>query len=122
MKFGFTLITLIALTIVSSSGCNILRRGCHGCGPCNGPIGCRPCSVGWQRGGTDYGHHLGSKSYLQTGCGPIRSGLGALACHGDGYGDAGQASGVQAPATGYPYYTVRGPRDFLACNPPAIGR
>jgi hypothetical protein len=28
------------------------------------------------------------------------------------------------PPTGqvaYPYYTVRGPRDFLMCNPPSIG-
>jgi len=30
----------------------------------------------------------------------------------------------QGPATGaitYPYYTIRGPRDFLAKNPPRIG-
>jgi hypothetical protein len=27
----------------------------------------------------------------------------------------------QMPAVGYPYYTTRGPRDFLAKNPPSIG-
>jgi hypothetical protein len=35
-------------------------------------------------------------------------------------GEAAQAG----PATGavtYPYYTTRGPRDFLAKNPPSIG-
>jgi len=33
--------------------------------------------------------------------------------------------GPQGPSTaqvGYPYYTVRGPRDFLMDNPPSIGR
>jgi hypothetical protein len=33
--------------------------------------------------------------------------------------------GPQGPSTaqvGYPYYTVRGPRDFLMNNPPSIGR
>jgi hypothetical protein len=33
--------------------------------------------------------------------------------------------GPQGPSTaqvGYPYYTVRGPRDFLINNPPSIGR
>ncbi len=33
--------------------------------------------------------------------------------------------GPQGPSTaqvGYPYYTVRGPRDFLQDNPPSIGR
>lgn len=33
--------------------------------------------------------------------------------------------GPQGPSTaqvGYPYYTVRGPRDFLENNPPSIGR
>jgi hypothetical protein len=34
-------------------------------------------------------------------------------------------TGPQGPATaqvGYPYYTTRGPRDFLVDNPPSIGR
>lgn len=32
-------------------------------------------------------------------------------------GPAGPPSGTY----GYPYYTLRGPRDFLASNPPSIG-
>lgn len=34
----------------------------------------------------------------------------------------GPASGPAAPTVGYPYYTTRGPRDFLNPNPPSIGR
>jgi hypothetical protein len=30
--------------------------------------------------------------------------------------------GAAAPAYAYPYYTTRGPRDFLMMNPPSIGR
>jgi len=31
-------------------------------------------------------------------------------------------SGVPGPTVAYPYYTTRGPRDFLVDNPPSIGR
>jgi hypothetical protein len=37
---------------------------------------------------------------------------------------AEQQMGPAGPATaayGYPYYTTRGPRDFLMANPPSIG-
>ena len=34
----------------------------------------------------------------------------------------GPAMGEPAPTVGYPYYTTRGPRDFLSSNPPSIGR
>jgi hypothetical protein len=34
----------------------------------------------------------------------------------------GPAMGPAAPTVGYPYYTTRGPRDFLSSNPPSIGR
>lgn len=30
--------------------------------------------------------------------------------------------GAMAPTYGYPYYTTRGPRDFLMSNPPSLGR
>ena len=32
------------------------------------------------------------------------------------------AYGPETPTYGYPYYTTRGPRDFLMDNPPSIGR
>ena len=39
---------------------------------------------------------------------------------GSNYGQTGPA-GPPTGAVAYPYYTTRGPRDFLAKNPPSIG-
>jgi hypothetical protein len=97
MKRSAAFMFLFALTILTSTGCNLLHRGCNSC---NATTGCRPCSMGWQRGGTDYQRYL-SQSSRHTG---------------------GNPSGVQGPTTANPYYTTRGPRDFLVDNPPTIGR
>jgi hypothetical protein len=35
--------------------------------------------------------------------------------------EPGPAMGPASPTYGYPYYTTRGPRDFLNPNPPSIG-
>jgi hypothetical protein len=98
MKRGWSVLVLIVVSTLASTGCNLLHRGCS---TCRGPLGCRPCSIGWQRGGTDYQRFLSKHSHAQ---------------------DAGSESGVPAAAVGYPYYTNRGPRDFLLDNPPSIGR
>jgi len=82
-----------------STGCLYHNRQCNNC---NGPIGCRPCRIGWQRGGTDYQKHLSHSEYHAGG--------------GSG------ATGTAAAQVAYPYYTTRGPRDFLMNNPPTIGR
>jgi len=100
MKRGIYAIALFGITLAMSSGCN-LHHNHRQCNSCNGPLGCRPCKIGWQRGGTDYGSHLSHSQYRQ---------------------DPGVGSGVSAPAVAYPYYTNRGPRDFFANNPPSIGR
>jgi len=43
--------------------------------------------------------------------------------YGGGHGVEDQGpSGPASAAVGYPYYTLRGPRDFLMDNPPSIGR
>lgn len=49
------------------------------------------------------------------------SGGGLLAGHHHGAVDPGP-SGPPSASVAYPYYTVRGPRDFLMDNPPSIGR
>ena len=85
----------LALTLVCSTGCELLQK--RKCNNCNGNLGCRPCKVGWQRGGTDYQRFLGNAGSYQHG----------------------QSGGTAQVA--YPYYTNRGPRDFLATNPPSIG-
>ncbi|MGD0655420.1 MAG: hypothetical protein ABSA16_13845 [Thermoguttaceae bacterium] len=47
-------------------------------------------------------------------------GRGCRLCRGAGE-DEGFAPGPAAGAVAYPYYTTRGPRDFLARNPQSIG-
>jgi hypothetical protein len=94
------LLAIAVFSVLASTGClHNLRRDCNGC---NTPMGCRPCTLGWQRGGTDYGNHIDHSRYPQH----------AQAAPG----------GPQGATVAYPYYTVRGPRDFLADNPPTIGR
>lgn len=93
----------IALLTLSSTGCNLLQK--RNCNSCNGNIGCRPCKLGWQRGGTDYQRFLGHNG----------------SHHGQHTGSGG-AGGGQVAQVAYPYYTTRGPRDFLLDNPPTIGR
>jgi hypothetical protein len=42
-------------------------------------------------------------------------------CHNDAYKMDQQPHGPQTAQVAYPYYTTRGPRDFLVDNPPSIG-
>jgi hypothetical protein len=58
-------------------------------------------------------------------------GMHGAGLHGAGNGGMSHAqyraddqvgSGVPGPTVAYPYYTTRGPRDFLLDNPPSIGR
>ena len=83
--------------------------GLLGANPCGGGrTGCRAGAIGWQQGGLDYSSHLqpglmGHNAAQNLNARPFTPG----------------------PPTGqvaYPYYTVRGPRDFLVDNPPTIGR
>lgn len=97
MKRAVMFLSVISSLLVST-GCLHHNRYCNSC---NGPIGCRPCRIGWQRGGTDYQASLSHSEYRQGG--------GAY------------AAGPAAAQVAYPYYTTRGPRDFLLNNPPTIG-
>jgi hypothetical protein len=130
MKHGLGL-ALALLVLVGASGCSIIDRlfllnadgpyGHHACGP-----------GGCQHGACESGAcHDGA---CHDGC---ESG----ACHTDRYGGLARhhlspeeraaleasdygATTPAGPPTGtvaYPYYTTRGPRDFLAKKPPSIG-
>lgn len=100
----------LACTMLASSGCGLVGK--RGCNSCNGPIGCRPCNLGWQRGGTDYQRFLGNSG-----------GPGLLGGHAHSQPPgAGGPGGAPTAQVAYPYYTTRGPRDFLMDNPPTIGR
>ncbi|QDV70318.1 hypothetical protein Poly24_40390 [Rosistilla carotiformis] len=95
----------------SCNNCNTKQCNCGQCGNgarglsscCRGGVstGCRPGNLSWQQGGTDYGHNL---TYSDVKHGQMQ-----------------QNPGPPSASTAYPYYTTRGPRDFLNANPPSIG-
>ena len=124
------MLVCLATALLSSTGCNSMRNN-----NCCGDLGCRPCALGWQRGGTDYQRYLdgpgcnscGSNECRNCGRGGALAGVrGAMAGQSQ-YANAqpagaGEASGGPMAQVAYPYYTTRGPRDFLLDNPPTIGR
>jgi hypothetical protein len=84
---------------------------CATCGPGGGQTGCRDCMSGNCQ--THVGRYGGlAKHHLSPA---ERAALAA-----SDYG-ATQPAGPPTGAVAYPYYTTRGPRDFLAKNPPSIG-
>jgi hypothetical protein len=109
---------LLGLLVSSSSGCCLFDKilghgacntccGYPGCGPACGAGGCGPaCGPG--------------------GCGPGGCGNGGcLGCNDggatEGMDDGSAYAGPPSAGVTYPYYTTRGPRDFLAKNPRSIG-
>ncbi len=84
---------------------------CGSCGAgCNGGCrtGCVAGPLGWQQGGLNYSSHLQ----------PGLCGHNAAA----NLNSRPFTPGPPTAQTAYPYYTVRGPRDFLLDNPPTIGQ
>ena len=78
-----------------------------GCGYHGGRTGCVTGPIGWQQGGLNYSSHLNP---------------GFLGHHAAGnLNNRPFTAGPPSAQTAYPYYSVRGPRDFLLNNPPTIG-
>ncbi|WP_146400428.1 hypothetical protein [Pseudobythopirellula maris] len=75
-------------------GGGLFARGGGGCGSCDG------CATG-------------------NGC--INHMVGKVLDCGRCDSAYGFTPGPPSAQTAYPYYTVRGPRDFFMCNPPSIG-
>lgn len=102
------ILALAALAVLMcETGChrNLARNG----GGCEGCQQCRTC------GRVFSGGLHGSDGRF--------CGIHGQAHHG-AYGnvDDGGQPGPTTAQVGYPYYTLRGPRDFLLDNPPSIGR
>jgi hypothetical protein len=88
-------LTGAALVALWASGCTHHNLACNDCSSCDG---CQ--SIGRP-------HMPGQPAYV-----------GHLPHHQSNVGPAGPPSASFA----YPYYTTRGPRDFLQANPASIGR
>lgn len=139
------LVCMLGVLLASSTGCCLIDRLFHcpcgrwrggGCGPgvvdCNSCAGCNDPGCGYPKG---YGQRplyadgepMMDDGYMSAmpvghhaGCHDCK--LGKCLRHASGGYAAPQ--GPPGPMTGqvaYPYYTTRGPRDFLARNPPDIG-
>ena len=124
-------------------GCN----GCNGCGCCGdgypaGSYDCSACgSPYWGNCGYRHPHgYVTGRECMCGGPGECRPPGPAIAPCGNGYccSCCGQPApgccccnsgdqhynfnpGPPVAQTAYPYYTLRGPRDFLVDNPPSIG-
>jgi hypothetical protein len=100
MKRTISTIAILAL-LFAAPGC--LHRNTH---PSGGQGGCGP-GCGGLLGGLGGGGPISQEIHATQGWRHQTPEIGP----------AGPPTG----ATAYPYYTLRGPRDFLTNNPPSIG-
>ncbi|MCA9100978.1 MAG: hypothetical protein R3C10_03005 [Pirellulales bacterium] len=114
-------LAVAAAMLSLNSGCYLLDHVfacCHGCGPyhsgCNDCDSCGSCGGGCGGGCVDGG-------CVDGGC--ASCGMGGLHAGRGGPGGpyvTGPDDSMGGVVT-YPYYTVRGPRDYLAKAPRSIG-
>jgi hypothetical protein len=137
------LLVLVALAALAAAGC----RAVAPCGGCCQPVACAgaceccppnladaaACGAGCRRPvlfprycgpGCDDGCTYGP--YDCSLCGACRNPCGGFGAPGPGTIRSGDQyysfnPGPPTGQTAYPYYTVRGPRDFLQDNPPPLG-
>jgi hypothetical protein len=125
-RFMLSLSVLMVLT--SLMGC-AAKVGCRDCGGVFSGVMNRPrmgmarsggcetgaCQTGACRSGGLFAPATGFAN--QGGCSACGTGNGLCGHHRAAEPPAGPPTGTYA----YPYYTLRGPRDFLSANPPSIG-
>jgi hypothetical protein len=125
------------------SNCCLFRRNCgQDCGPGYGPgpYDCSPCDAKGAWGcsghrhpngyvtGNDCGHCSNGRTQPMHAavcgngyCCAICGQPGPSCCCNSGDHNYNFAPGPPVAQTAYPYYTVRGPRDYLLDNPPPLG-
>ena len=143
MKTGVLLASVVVVCALAT-GCanvNLARRGCASCGekvgcaqvPCTGVAGTAGAGVL----GTGPAGVAATPPAAVAGTGPYDPGAyGGYGGYGGGRGgfggfggfgrggmpmDGAYGGGPPSAQVAYPYYTTRGPRDFLINNPPSVG-
>lgn len=104
--------------VVSEAGGGVLDS-CGGCGLGGGACGCGGGMLGNLGGGATGGLLGGGSAAAQD----IANKFGTM-CEGGPCNrppPPGMGYGMPGAQVRYPYYTTRGPRDFLMANPPSIG-
>jgi len=118
----YTILAVIVLT--SLTGC-LSGRGrrpaaCTAGSCAQAPENCASCSCsGPVDNSEDPNQQAPCRACGGRGCRLCRGGIDGR--DGDGDGSEGFTAGPPTGAVAYPYYTTRGPRDFLARNPQSIG-
>jgi hypothetical protein len=106
--------------VCGQGGCQLFPRYCGNCA-------CSDCCQAWGAGCCGcYGGDYDCSPYANCGgcggcggCGCCAPGPGCCCASGDHRYNF--APGPPVAQTAYPYYTVRGPRDFLQNNPQPLG-
>lgn len=125
---------LAVLTMSAGSGCALFDHFCgHHCGHGKAYDNCTDCDSCGGEGCSYCGPNCGACGCCGDNCACPPGGCGPHGCkhcqilphcHQNRAAVANQFAGPAGPPAAqvtYPYYTTRGPRDFLAKNPPSIG-
>ena len=93
---------LAAVALIASSGCKVLEKNCSNCGQKQAMMQQTPQQMPQQVMQAQAQQVMQAQAMAPAN--PMM-----------------QQSGPATAAYAYPYYTVRGPRDFFMKNPPSIG-
>ena len=93
---------LAAVALIASSGCKVLEKNCSNCGQKQAMMQQTPQQMPQQ--------------VMQAKAQQVMQAQAMAPAN-----PMMQQSGPATAAYAYPYYTVRGPRDFFMKNPPSIG-
>ena len=97
---------LAAVALIASSGCKVLEKNCSNCGQKQAMMQQAPQQV-MQHTPQQVMQAQAQQMMQAQAMAPANSMM--------------QQSGPGTAAYAYPYYTVRGPRDFFMKNPPSLG-